>query len=130
MSTPADYHFTDEHEWATADDDGVVTIGISEHAQDLLGDVVFVEFPSPGDSVEAGAEFGVVESVKTASELYAPVSGEVVEVNDELHDAPELVNESPYEDGWMIRVEMDDPDELDELMDADAYDEFVLEEKD
>lgn len=130
MSTPADYNFTDEHEWATADDEGVATIGISEHAQDLLGDVVFVEFPAPGDSIEAGGEFGVVESVKTASELYAPVSGEVVEVNDDLHDAPELVNESPYEDGWMIKVEMDDPEELDELMDADTYDEFVLEEQD
>jgi len=129
MSTPSDYYFTDEHEWATSEN-GVATVGISEHAQDLLGDVVFVELPGPGDTFEAGEEFGVIESVKTASELYTPVSGEVVEVNEKLHDAPELVNESPYEDGWMITVELEDPGEFDELMDAEAYDEFVLEQQD
>lgn len=128
MSTPSDYYFTAEHEWAS-DDDGVATIGISEHAQDLLGDVVFVELPDVGDSFEAGDEFGVVESVKTASELYTPVSGEVTAVNEDLHDAPELVNESPYEDGWMIEIELEDRGELEELMDAEAYDEFVLEQE-
>ena len=130
MSTPSDYYFTDEHEWAHEEQEGVATIGISEHAQDLLGDVVFVELPSTGASVGRGDEFGVVESVKTASELYAPVSGEIVAINEELLDAPELVNESPYEEGWMIKVEMQDPGELDELMDTEAYDEFVLEESD
>ncbi len=128
MTTPSDYYFTDEHEWATADEEGVATVGVSEHAQELLGDVVFVELPEPGDQFEADAEFGVVESVKTASELYAPVGGEIVEINEELFDAPELVNESPYEDGWMIKIEMDDPGQLEELMDAEAYDEFVLEQ--
>ena len=128
MTTPTDYYFTAEHEWAHADD-GVATFGISEHAQELLGDVVFVELPAVGESVEAGDEFGVIESVKTASELYAPVSGEIVEVNEELHDAPELVNESPYQEGWMIKVEMADQGQIQELMDAEAYDEFVLEQE-
>lgn len=130
MSTPDDYLFTDEHEWAREEDDGTVTVGISEHAQDLLGDVVFIELPEEGDEVESGVDFGVIESVKTASELYSPVTGEVVEVHVDLLDAPEWVNESPYEDGWMIRVDPEDPSELDDLMDADAYDEFVLEEQD
>jgi glycine cleavage system H protein len=127
MSTPTDYYFTDEHEWAHAEEGTVAVVGISEHAQDLLGDVVFVELPGEGESFEAGDEIGVIESVKTASEIYTPVSGEVVAVNDELHDAPELVNESPYGDGWLVKVEMDDTGQLDELMDAEAYDEFVLE---
>lgn len=129
MTTPSDYYFTDEHEWADVDD-GVATIGISEHAQELLGDLVFVELPETGETVEAGGEFGVVESVKTASELYSPVSGEIVEINEELHSAPELVNESPYEEGWMVKIRMDDAGQIDELMDAEAYDEFVLEQED
>jgi len=129
METPTDYLFTEEHEWASREDDGTVRIGITFHAQDLLGDVVFVELPGEDVEIEAGEEFGVVESVKTASELYAPISGRVVEQNDDLHDAPELVNESPYDDGWMVRLEPTDEDELDELMGAEAYDEFVKEEE-
>ena len=127
MSTPTDYYFTDEHEWAHSEEGTIAAVGISEHAQDLLGDVVFVELPAEGEEFEAGDEIGVIESVKTASEIYTPVSGEVVAVNDELLDAPELVNESPYGDGWLVKIEMFDTGQLDELMDAEAYDEFVLE---
>lgn len=123
-----DYLYTDEHEWARDDGDGIVTVGITDHAQDLLGDVVYVELPIDGDEVEARDDFGVIESVKTASDLYSPITGTVVEINEDLLDAPELVNQSPYDDGWMIRVELDDPSELDELMDADAYEEFVGED--
>lgn len=130
MSTPEDYLFTDEHEWAREEDNGTVTVGITEHAQELLGDVVFIELPHEGDTVEAGVDFGVIESVKTASELYSPVAGEIVEVHEDLLDAPEWVNESPYEKGWMIRVDPEDSSELDGLMEADEYDEFVLEQQD
>jgi glycine cleavage system H protein len=129
METPSDYLFTDEHEWAVREEDGTLRIGISYHAQDLLGDVVFVELPPEETELDQGAEFGVVESVKTASELYSPISGTVVAVNEDLHDTPELVNDEPYTGGWMVRLEPSDPDELDELMDADTYDEFVEEQE-
>lgn len=125
MEIPEGYRFTDEHEWARQEDDGTITVGISWHAQDLLGDIVYVELPEEGEAIEAGDEFGVVESVKAASDLYAPISGEVVEVNHELDDAPETVNESPFEEGWMIRLRPDDAGELDELMDAEEYAAFV-----
>ena len=128
MKIPESYRFTDEHEWARQEDDGTVTVGISWHAQDLLGDIVYVELPEEGESVEGGAEFGVVESVKAASDLYSPVSGTVTEVNHELDGAPELVNEDPYEGGWMIRVELDDAGQLGELMDSDEYASFVAEQ--
>lgn len=128
MNIPSDYFFTEEHEWARDDGDNVVTVGISDHAQDLLGDVVYVELPVEGDAVEAQLDFGVIESVKTASDLYSPVSGQIVEVNEDLMDAPELVNKSPYGEGWMIRVELDDPSELEGLMDAEAYEDFVGED--
>lgn len=129
MDIPSDYFFTDEHEWAWESSDGVARIGITEYAQDMLGDVIFVEFPEIGESFDARDVFGIVESVKAASDLYLPVAGEVVEVNDELHDAPELVNEEPYEGGWMIEVEMEDPGDFDDLMDAEAYEEFVDEQE-
>lgn len=125
MEIPEGYLFTEEHEWAHQEDDGTVTIGISWHAQDLLGDIVYVELPEEGESVSAGEEFGVVESVKAASDLYSPVSGEVVEVNHGLDDAPETVNENPYKEGWMIRVEPSDVTELEELMDAEDYATYV-----
>ena len=128
MEIPNNYYFTDEHEWARENDDGTITIGITDHAQDLLGDVVYIELPLDGDTVEQGADFGIIESVKTASDIYAPVSGTVVEINDELHDAPELVNESPHDEGWMIRVEPDDRSELENLMDASSYESFVGDE--
>lgn len=109
------------HEWARVEEDGTVTIGISDHAQDSLGDVVFVELPEVGSSVSKGEEAGVVESVKAASDIYSPVSGEVIAINDALEDAPETVNESPYDDGWFFKVKPEDTDELSDALDADGY---------
>ena len=124
MNFPEEYKYTEEHEWVLIED-AVVTIGITDFAQDQLGDVVFVELPEVGDTVEAGSTFGVVESVKAVSDVYAPISGEVVEINEELPDAPEVLNTSPYEDGWMIKVKLDDSSSLDALMDVAAYQKFV-----
>lgn len=125
MEIPEDYRFSRQHEWARVEEDGTVTVGISHHAQDALGDIVFVELPALGDEFEREEEFGVVESVKTVSDLYAPISGEIVAVNEELEDAPELVNESPYDRGWIVRFELRDEAELDELMDAEGYESFL-----
>jgi len=127
MEFPEELKYTDEHEWVMVEAD-VVTVGITDFAQDQLGDVVFVELPAVGTMVEAGKPFGVVESVKAVSDVYAPVSGEVVEINEELPDAPETINTSPYDDGWMIKIKLSDPAELEGLMDADAYQEFIEEE--
>ena len=109
------------HEWARLEEDGTVTIGISDHAQDSLGDVVFVELPEVGSTVSKGEEAGVVESVKAASDIYSPVSGEVSAINDALEDSPETVNGSPYDDGWFFRVQPTDTSELDDALDADGY---------
>ncbi|MGC6417286.1 MAG: glycine cleavage system protein GcvH [Bradymonadia bacterium] len=128
MSTPSELRYTKEHEWAKVTDDGSVIVGITAHAQDALGDVVFVELPEVGESFDAEDKFGVVESVKTVSDLYAPCGGEVLEVNTSLEDAPETVNSDPYGDGWIIRIKLADASELDGLMTADAYDAFVAEE--
>ena len=125
MEIPETFYFTDEHEWADDEGDGVVTVGISHHAQDALGDIVFVELPADGEEFDQGDSFGVVESVKTVSDVYAPVSGTVVGINEELEQAPELVNESPYEHGWIIQIRMSDPDELKELMDASDYEAYL-----
>lgn len=124
MSLPKDYKFSEEHEWVK-DEDGKVRIGITEFAQSELGDIVFVELPEVGDELEADEPFGSVESVKTVSELYAPISGKVVEINGELEDSPELVNESPHDKAWMIVIDPSNPEEMDELMDADAYQEMI-----
>ena len=113
--------YLSSHEWARLEDDGTVTVGISDHAQDALGDVVFVEAPEVGATLAAGDEAGVVESVKAASDIYAPVSGEVIEVNEALEDAPETVNTSPYDKGWFYRVRPSDVGELENMLDADAY---------
>ncbi|EJT0551990.1 glycine cleavage system protein GcvH [Vibrio vulnificus] len=113
--------FTESHEWIRDNGDGTVTIGISEHAQEMLGDVVFVELPELEAEIEAGESFSLVESVKAASDIYAPVTGEVVEVNEELSDSPELINEEPYEGGWIVKVKLSDPSELDNLKDAEEY---------
>ncbi len=121
---PTELKFASSHEWARLEEDGLVTVGISDHAQQALGDVVYVEHPEVGQTVNAGSEAGVVESVKAASDIYAPVSGTVVAVNETLEDAPETVNQDPYGDGWFFRIEPDDPAELDELLDADAYSEL------
>ncbi|GAV31367.1 glycine cleavage system H protein [Coriobacteriaceae bacterium EMTCatB1] len=125
---PADLRYDREHEWVRLDGD-VATVGITDYAQDQLGEVVYVDLPSVGDEVVAGDSFGEIESVKSVSELFSPVSGEIIEVNDALADSPELVNSSPYEDGWMIKVRVADPDAaLDGLMTADEYEAFVSEE--
>ena len=128
MDFPEDLKYTREHEWARSRD-GKVVIGITDFAQDQLGDVVYVELPDVGDEVKKGESFGVVESTKAVSELFAPISGKVVEVNDPLTEAPEAINEDPYEEGWMIAVAPSDPKELAELMDAKAYRTFVEEQE-
>ncbi|MCZ6733534.1 MAG: glycine cleavage system protein GcvH [Gammaproteobacteria bacterium] len=126
---PDELRYTKDHEWARLGDDGTVTVGISDHAQDLLGDLVFVELPAIGSSVTAGKECAVVESVKAATDVYAPVSGEVVETNGELVDAPDTVNSDPYGSGWMFRVKPTDSSEHAGLLDAKAYEELVAAEE-
>jgi glycine cleavage system H protein len=128
MNFPEDVKYTREHEWVRKKGAQLV-IGITDFAQDQLGDVVFVELPDVGDPVKKGESFGVVESTKAVSELFAPISGKVVEVNEPLSDAPETINEDPYEEGWMIVVEPADPKEVDALMDATAYRAFVEEQE-
>jgi glycine cleavage system H protein len=120
---PDDLKYATSHEWARVDDDGVATIGISHHAQDALGDIVFVELPEVGAMVNAKEEVAVVESVKAASDIYCPLSGEVIEINEALVEAPETVNSLPYDNGWFFKVKLNDPAELNELMDAEAYSE-------
>ena len=113
--------FTETHEWVLDNGDGTVTIGISNQAQQLLGDVVFVDLPEVGDGTEAGEAFSLVESVKAASDLYAPVTGEIIEINEELADSPELINESPYSAGWIAKIKFADRGELDNLMSSEDY---------
>lgn len=127
MDFPDELKYTEEHEWIAIEAD-IATIGISDFAQSQLGDVVFVELPEVGDELEAGKPFGVVESVKAVSDIYSPLSGEVVEINEELPDAPETLNTSPYEDGWLIRIRLSNPQELDDLLDAAAYQELIKED--
>jgi glycine cleavage system H protein len=119
--TPAELKYAKTHEWARLEDDGTVTVGISDHAQHALGDVVFVELPEVGAELTAGSEAGVVESVKAASDIYAPVSGEVIAINEKLVDVPETINGDPYGDGWFFRLRPSDASELDELLDAEGY---------
>lgn len=127
MNTPKDLRYSEEHEWVKTEGN-TVRIGITHFAQSELGDIVFVELPEVGDTVTADEPFGSVESVKTVSELYAPVSGKVVEVNEDLNDSPEFVNESPYEKAWMIVVEPTDASEVDKLMTAEQYEEMINED--
>ncbi|WP_017756333.1 glycine cleavage system protein GcvH [Calidifontibacillus oryziterrae] len=127
MNLPKDLRYSEEHEWAKVEGDKV-RIGITDFAQSELGDIVFVELPEVGAELTANEPFGSVESVKTVSELYAPVSGKVVEINEELEDSPELVNEAPYEKAWMIVIEPSDMSELDNLMTAQAYEEMINED--
>ncbi|KZX61050.1 MULTISPECIES: glycine cleavage system protein GcvH [unclassified Alcanivorax] len=117
---PAELRYAASHEWAK-NDDGVVTVGITEHAQDAMGDLVYVELPEVGQVVAAGDEAGVVESVKAASDIYAPVAGEVIEINEALEDEPELVNNAPYEGGWLFKIQMSEETDLDNLLTADQY---------
>lgn len=121
--------YAESHEWARKEGNAIV-VGISDFAQESLSDIVYVELPEIGDTLEQGNEFGVVESVKAASEVYAPVSGEVIAINERLEEEPELVNTSPYGDGWFIRLKPKDPGQWDELMSDDEYETFVAEEQD
>ena len=125
---PGNLKFMQSHEWARLESDGDVRIGISEHAQSLLGDMVYVELPEVGEKVECEGACAVVESVKAASDIYSPLTGEVVQVNEGLADSPEQVNESPYENGWLFLVRPEDASELDQLLDAEAYAASISEE--
>ncbi|MFW5994340.1 MAG: glycine cleavage system protein GcvH [Bacillota bacterium] len=127
MSIPEGFYYSEDHEWVKVEE-GVGTIGITDFAQDELGDIVFVELPQVGDEFDKEDNFGVIESVKAVSDLYMPVSGEVVEVNEDLLDQPELVNDEPYEGGWIVKVALSDDSEIEELMDADEYSSFLEEE--
>ena len=125
MSNPTDLKYTRDHEWIRPNDEGTATLGVTDFAQSELGDIVFVELEPEGFAFEKNDEFGTIEAVKTVSELFAPVAGEIIEVNEKLEAEPELVNDDPYGDGWMIKISIADESELDELMDADAYNEIT-----
>lgn len=120
--SPSELKYVSSHEWVRMEDDGTVTVGITEHAQEALGDVVFVELPEVGAALGSGDEAGVVESVKAASDIYAPLSGEILSVNQRLEDSPEVINSDPYGDGWFFTMRLADSADLDELMSAEEYD--------
>ena len=122
---PSELRYAKSHEWVRVEDGGTVTIGISDHAQEALGDIVFVELPEVNSVLAAEDEAGVVESVKAASDIFAPLAGEVVAVNEALEETPEIVNSNPYDEGWFFKIKLSDEGQLSELMDADAYAEFV-----
>ena len=124
---PGDLKFKKSHEWVRVEQDGTVTVGISDHAQDLLGDIVFVELPDIGTQMNAEDEVAIVESVKAASDVYSPISGEIIEVNELLIDNPETINESPYSDGWFYKIQPDDLDEINELLSPEEYGEVCEE---
>ena len=127
-NVPSELKFLSSHEWVLVEDD-VATVGVSDHAQELLGDLVFVELPETGSLVSAGDSVAVIESVKAASDTYAPVSGKIIEINDELEDAPERINDDPYGDGWMYKIKMEDPGEVGDLLNANAYTESIEEDE-
>ena len=127
MSIPNDLFYTENHEWISVDGKDAV-VGITDHAQEELGDIVFVELPSVEEELDQFEEFGVIESVKAVSDVFMPASGIIVEVNEELMDRPELINEDPYGSGWLIKIEVKDKDELEELMDSTEYEAFLEEE--
>ena len=125
---PTELRYAATHEWARLEEDGTVTVGITDHAQQQLGDVVYVEVPEIGLVMSASDDAGVVESVKAASDVYAPISGEVIAINEKLEDEPEIINSEPYEEGWFYRLQPNDTGELDNLLTADAYAEAIAEE--
>ena len=127
-NVPSELKYTKAHEWVRDEGDGSVTVGITDHAQELLGDMVYIELPEPGAALEAGEECAVVESVKAASDVYAPVSGEVIDINGDLEEMPEIVNRDPYGDGWLFHMKLEDEAELEGLLDAEAYIELIAEE--
>jgi glycine cleavage system H protein len=124
-NTPANLKYAESHEWVLDNGDGTVTVGITEHAQDLLGDVVYVELPEVGAQVTATEQFSLIESVKAASDIYAPVSGEVVEVNEDLDDTPELINDEPFDGAWIAKIKLSDASELANLLDAAGYEAAI-----
>ena len=124
---PGDLKFLSSHEWVRVESDGTITVGISDHAQDLLGDIVFVELPEVGQSIDAESDTAIVESVKAASDIYSPLSGEVIEVNSLLEDQPEIINSSPYEDGWFFKLNPIDLGELDNLLSPEDYSDVCQE---
>ena len=121
MSSDNEVRYLSSHEWGRIDEDGILTVGISEHAQDLLGDIVFVELPDVGDKLEAEGESAIVESVKAASDVYSPLTGEVVEINEKLLDEPEIINNSPLEDGWFFKIKIDDDLQFTDLLTEEEY---------
>lgn len=123
MSTPDNRKYTKTHEWVSLEGD-IATFGLTDHAQSELGDITYLELPDVGDELKVGDSYGVVESVKAASDVYSPVDGEVVEINETAVDRPEVINQSPYDDAWLVKVKVTDPSQLDSLMDKAAYDEF------
>jgi glycine cleavage system H protein len=125
---PTELRYASTHEWVRADGNGLFTVGISEHAQELLGDMVFVELPDVGDHIGTGDDVAVAESVKAASDVYAPITGEVVAINEDLEDSPELVNSDAFGDGWFFQIKADDPSEVDGLLDAEAYGQSIDED--
>ena len=125
---PAELRYAATHEWVRPEGNGVYTVGITEHAQELLGDMVFLDLPDVGDEVAMGDDVAVAESVKAASDVYAPITGEVLEVNEDLEDSPELVNSDPYGDGWLFKVKAEDEGEVESLLDADGYAESIEDE--
>lgn len=125
---PAELKYASSHEWIRKEEDGTYTVGITEHAQGLLGDMVFVELPEVGDEIAAGDDVAVAESVKAASDIYAPVAGEVVAINEELEDSPELVNSDAFGEGWMFRLRIEDESELGNLLDAEGYKDSIDED--
>jgi glycine cleavage system H protein len=125
MSYPTDLKYTKEHEWLRDNGDGTATVGITDFAQSELGDIVFVEIEPEGFAFDQDEVFGTVEAVKTVSELFAPIAGEIVEINEELEMEPELVNDDPYGDGWMVKISIEDPSQIDDLMSPDQYEEIV-----
>ena len=125
---PSELKFLSSHEWVLIEGN-VATVGVSDHAQELLGDLVYVELPEQGSAVAAGDSVGVIESVKAASDTYAPVSGEVIEINEDLEGAPERINDDPYGDGWMYKIAMEDADEVSDLLDTGAYSEAIADEE-
>lgn len=125
---PTELKYTSTHEWVRHEGDGVVTIGITDHAQDLLGDLVHVDLPDEGDELATGDDAAVVESVKAASDVYAPVTGEVLEINEELEDSPELINSDAFGDGWLFKLKLEDIEELESLLDAEGYEDAIDEE--
>ncbi len=124
MNVPSNLKYTDDHEWIKVDGD-TATIGVTDYAQQQLGDVVFVEIETEGETLSKGETFGTIEAVKTVSDMFMPLGGEVIEVNPKLEDTPEIVNNSPYDDGWMVKIKIEDPSELDDLLSADAYKESI-----